>query len=278
MWVGTFRLSILWSCSINSWLDVILMYTFFPSFPLCLVTKVCRQVLFEWIVWTAWIVLIAYSPSLHWRWVCQRTFRGCLYCVHCLFRGKDRKESVSLSDRSLSCQLCDTEWYGLEYLNWGQKAKIHLRTMMMFLLLLYLIQVLLAQLESLGLNSKSVIERFVESYKAMWTVNGHNLSRVFTGSRALEGKHKVKKNGKIVYSQVKEDDWFALQCHLHWWFLSDVGWETQGWRPLSVSHHSVKFFWCSKAGSHQVAAHGWLLQWGICRQSQDAHGQHCPAR
>jgi len=78
--------------------------------------------------------------------------------------------------------------------------------MMMFLLLLYLIQVLLAQLESLGLNSKSVIERFVESYKAMWTVNGHNLSRVFTGSRALEGKHKVKKNGKIVYSQVKEDD------------------------------------------------------------------------
>ncbi|PKU29262.1 synaptojanin-2 isoform x1 [Limosa lapponica baueri] len=51
--------------------------------------------------------------------------------------------------------------------------------------------ILLAQLESLGLNSKSIIERFVESYKVMWTLNGHNLSRVFTGSRALEGKHKL---------------------------------------------------------------------------------------
>ncbi|XP_030354722.1 synaptojanin-2 isoform X2 [Strigops habroptila] len=53
--------------------------------------------------------------------------------------------------------------------------------------------ILLAQLESLGLNSKSVIERFVESYKVMWTLNGHNLSRVSTGSRALEGKNKVGK-------------------------------------------------------------------------------------
>ncbi|NXL88744.1 SYNJ2 protein, partial [Alectura lathami] len=55
------------------------------------------------------------------------------------------------------------------------------------------LEVLLAQLESLGLNSKPIVERFVESYKAMWTLNGHNLSRVFTGSRALEGKHKVGK-------------------------------------------------------------------------------------
>ncbi|XP_033916449.1 synaptojanin-2 [Melopsittacus undulatus] len=55
------------------------------------------------------------------------------------------------------------------------------------------LEILLAQLESLGLNSKSVIERFVESYKVMWTVNGRNLSRVSTGSRALEGKNKVGK-------------------------------------------------------------------------------------
>ncbi|XP_042651958.1 synaptojanin-2 isoform X2 [Tyto alba] len=55
------------------------------------------------------------------------------------------------------------------------------------------LEILLAQLESLGLNSKAIIERFVESYKVMWTLNGHNLSRVFTGSRALEGKHKVGK-------------------------------------------------------------------------------------
>ncbi|XP_007484876.2 synaptojanin-2 isoform X2 [Monodelphis domestica] len=55
------------------------------------------------------------------------------------------------------------------------------------------LEVLHLQLESLGLNSKSVIERFVESYKAMWSLNGHNLSKVFTGSRALEGKAKVGK-------------------------------------------------------------------------------------
>ncbi|XP_021247264.1 synaptojanin-2 isoform X1 [Numida meleagris] len=55
------------------------------------------------------------------------------------------------------------------------------------------LEILLAQLEILGLNSKSIVERFVESYKAMWTLNGHNLSKVFTGSRALEGKHKVGK-------------------------------------------------------------------------------------
>ncbi|KAJ7409635.1 Synaptojanin-2 [Willisornis vidua] len=53
--------------------------------------------------------------------------------------------------------------------------------------------ILLAQLESLDLNSKSITERFVESYKEMWTFNGQNLSRVFSGSRALEGKNKVGK-------------------------------------------------------------------------------------
>lgn len=66
-----------------------------------------------------------------------------------------------------------------------------------FFLLLHLIQILFAQLESLDLNSKPIIERFVESYKEMWTLNGQNLSRVFSGSRALEGKNKVKKNGKL---------------------------------------------------------------------------------
>uniref|UniRef100_A0A669PLX2 Synaptojanin-2 n=1 Tax=Phasianus colchicus TaxID=9054 RepID=A0A669PLX2_PHACC len=55
------------------------------------------------------------------------------------------------------------------------------------------LEILLTQLEILGLNSRSIVERFVESYKAMWTLNGHNLSKVFTGSRALEGKHKVGK-------------------------------------------------------------------------------------
>lgn len=59
------------------------------------------------------------------------------------------------------------------------------------------------QLESLGLDDmKSVIERFEESYKSMWTVNGHNLSMIFTGSRALEGKAKVcrVKLGTVKYN------------------------------------------------------------------------------
>lgn len=52
-------------------------------------------------------------------------------------------------------------------------------------------QVLHLQLRSLGLNSKPIADRFVESFKAMWSLNGHSLSKMFTGSRALEGKAKV---------------------------------------------------------------------------------------
>ncbi|XP_004628563.1 synaptojanin-2 isoform X2 [Octodon degus] len=55
------------------------------------------------------------------------------------------------------------------------------------------LEVLHLQLESLRLNSKPTVERFVESFKAMWSLNGHSLSKVFTGSRALEGKAKVGK-------------------------------------------------------------------------------------
>uniref|UniRef100_A0A8C2V1A8 Synaptojanin-2 n=2 Tax=Chinchilla lanigera TaxID=34839 RepID=A0A8C2V1A8_CHILA len=55
------------------------------------------------------------------------------------------------------------------------------------------LEVLHLQLESLRLNSKPIVERFLESFKAMWSLNGHSLSKVFTGSRALEGKAKVGK-------------------------------------------------------------------------------------
>ncbi|KAM4866384.1 synaptojanin-2 isoform 2-T2 [Thomomys bottae] len=55
------------------------------------------------------------------------------------------------------------------------------------------LEVLHLQLESLGLNSKPTVDRFVESFKAMWSLTGHSLSKVFTGSRALEGKAKVGK-------------------------------------------------------------------------------------
>ncbi|XP_059555933.1 synaptojanin-2 isoform X3 [Myotis daubentonii] len=53
--------------------------------------------------------------------------------------------------------------------------------------------VLHLQLRSLGLNSKPIADRFVESFRAMWSLNGHSLSKMFTGSRALEGKAKVGK-------------------------------------------------------------------------------------
>ncbi|XP_019499736.1 PREDICTED: synaptojanin-2 isoform X3 [Hipposideros armiger] len=55
------------------------------------------------------------------------------------------------------------------------------------------LEVLLLQLESLGLSSKPIPDRFVESFKTMWSLNGHSLSKMFTGSRALEGKAKVGK-------------------------------------------------------------------------------------
>ncbi|XP_075410444.1 synaptojanin-2 isoform X2 [Tenrec ecaudatus] len=55
------------------------------------------------------------------------------------------------------------------------------------------LEVLHLQLESLGLHSKPIVDRFLEAFKAMWSLNGHGLSRVFTGSRALEGKAKVGK-------------------------------------------------------------------------------------
>ncbi|XP_058145601.1 LOW QUALITY PROTEIN: synaptojanin-2 [Dasypus novemcinctus] len=53
------------------------------------------------------------------------------------------------------------------------------------------LEVLHLQLESLGLDSKPAADRFAESFKAMWSLNGHGLGKVFTGSRALEGKVKV---------------------------------------------------------------------------------------
>ncbi|XP_036911099.1 synaptojanin-2 isoform X4 [Sturnira hondurensis] len=55
------------------------------------------------------------------------------------------------------------------------------------------LEVLHLQLESLRLNSKPITDRFVEAFKAMWSLNGHSLSKMFTGSRALEGKAKVGK-------------------------------------------------------------------------------------
>ncbi|XP_078086707.1 synaptojanin-2-like [Mustelus asterias] len=61
------------------------------------------------------------------------------------------------------------------------------------------LEVLYSQLKSLGMAfKKTVVERFVEFYKTMWSLNGHNLSKIFTGSRAREGKTKVKDGARSV--------------------------------------------------------------------------------
>uniref|UniRef100_A0A669P1T8 phosphoinositide 5-phosphatase n=1 Tax=Phasianus colchicus TaxID=9054 RepID=A0A669P1T8_PHACC len=73
------------------------------------------------------------------------------------------------------------------------------------------LEILLTQLEILGLNSRSIVERFVESYKAMWTLNGHNLSKVFTGSRALEGKHKLKDGARSVSRTIQSNFFDAVK-------------------------------------------------------------------
>ncbi|XP_055495943.1 synaptojanin-2-like [Leucoraja erinacea] len=61
------------------------------------------------------------------------------------------------------------------------------------------LEVLYHQLESLGMaGKKSVVERFVEFYRTMWSVTGHNFSKMFTGSRSREGKTKVKDGARSV--------------------------------------------------------------------------------
>ncbi|XP_078412968.1 LOW QUALITY PROTEIN: synaptojanin-2-like [Cetorhinus maximus] len=61
------------------------------------------------------------------------------------------------------------------------------------------LEVLYSQLKSLGMAfKKTVVERFVEFYKTMWSLNGHNLSKIFTGSRAREGRTKVKDGARSV--------------------------------------------------------------------------------
>lgn len=98
-------------------------------------------------------------------------------------------------------------------------------------------QVLQSQLESLGLNTKPIVERFLESYKAMWALNGHSLSRIFTGSRALEGKAKVKEKSE---PQLFCDISITMKLNYYSYFY--VGWEIQRWCPVSITDHSVKLF------------------------------------
>ncbi|XP_060687579.1 synaptojanin-2-like isoform X1 [Hemiscyllium ocellatum] len=74
------------------------------------------------------------------------------------------------------------------------------------------LEVLYSQLESLGMAvKKTVVERFVEFYKTMWSLNGHNLSKIFTGSRAKEGKTKVKDGARSVSRTIQANFFGAKQ-------------------------------------------------------------------
>jgi phosphatidylinositol-bisphosphatase len=48
------------------------------------------------------------------------------------------------------------------------------------------------QMQCLGLANKgSIVARFEEGFKTMWTKNGDNISRIYIGTGALDGKAKV---------------------------------------------------------------------------------------
>ena len=57
-----------------------------------------------------------------------------------------------------------------------------------------LFQILLRQLESLGLAGKpQMVSRFVEIYKQIWTLNGDHISKIYAGTGALGGgRSKVR--------------------------------------------------------------------------------------
>ena len=51
---------------------------------------------------------------------------------------------------------------------------------------------LLKQLESLGLSTKStVVTRFKQLYEQFWKQNGDNISKLYAGTRALGDASKV---------------------------------------------------------------------------------------
>ena len=54
------------------------------------------------------------------------------------------------------------------------------------------LEILYQQLESLGLNEKTtIVSRFEEVFRNMWAQNGDQVSRIYAGTGALEGKSKV---------------------------------------------------------------------------------------
>lgn len=59
-------------------------------------------------------------------------------------------------------------------------------------------------MQLLGLaNKSSIVVRFEEGFKTMWAKNGDNISRIYIGTGALDGKARV--SGKT-YEMYGPDD------------------------------------------------------------------------
>ena len=83
------------------------------------------------------------------------------------------------------------------------------------------------QLECLGLNQKStIVSRFEEVFKNMWAQNGDQVSRIYAGTGALEGKSKVciEMIGEMKSVLIK--------------FLIN---KVKGWHPISGANHTKQF-------------------------------------
>lgn len=54
------------------------------------------------------------------------------------------------------------------------------------------------QLAALMLSDRStILSRFEETFKRMWVTNGDQISQIYAGTGALEGKSKVFKQFKL---------------------------------------------------------------------------------
>ncbi|UYV85112.1 SYNJ1 [Cordylochernes scorpioides] len=69
------------------------------------------------------------------------------------------------------------------------------------------LEILPQQLSALGLTEKqkSIITRFEETFKQMWIQNGDLVSRIYAGTKALEGKSKLKDGSRSVVRTIQNN-------------------------------------------------------------------------
>lgn len=108
----------------------------------------------------------------------------------------------------------------------------------------------------------------------MWSLNGHSLSKMFTGSRALEGKAKVGAGRGGAWGRAGAR---GAPPHGPRSGSRPAGGKAEGRGALRVPHHPVQPLRRGEAGSHQAAAGRGRLHRGGGGQGKDAAGQHGPA-